>query len=417
MIELKYGREALHLEAPSSWTTHIVEARHPDTRILEDELLSSLDNPYGSKPFLQWIKDKKRILLIVSDITRYTGAERVLPILKEKFLAQKDVTVLFALGNHRKQTGEEQRSLVSDGIFESWPCIDHDCFDDEILTLLGTTTSGLEMKVNKHLHGADAIIVTGAISFHYLAGFGGGRKCIIPGVSGYRTILEAHKRVFNIDKPGKHELAQTGILAGNPMHDAIMEGIALIDRPMFLINTVFDDKKDLLGIFAGDIALSHEAGCAWYNEHFAVTVKEKCDVAVVSVGGFPKDIDFIQTHKALEHVKNAVKDGGTIILVGKCEDGIGNSYFMPWFDYPTIEAMEPHVRSSEKIYAQTAYSTRIKTNKFKVIMVSDLDDNDVLKMGMIPKKNLNVAIESVGGKGHILCYVIPEGSKTLIIQP
>ena len=99
------------------------------------------------------------------------------------------------------------------------------------------------MSINSLLLEADVTIVTGAVSFHYLAGFGRGRKCIIPGVAGYQTILDTHKRVFNRTGPGKHERAQTGILEGNPMHEAIMEGIALIDRPLFLINTIFDDTR------------------------------------------------------------------------------------------------------------------------------------------------------------------------------
>ena len=292
--------------------------------------------------------------------------------------------ILFALGNHRKHTEAEQRALVSDAVYETIPCVDHDCFNDGVLSPLGVTPSGLNVALNTMLFESDATIVTGAVSFHYLAGFGGGRKCIIPGIAAYQTILDAHKRVFNKDKPGKHVRAQTGVLEGNPMHEAIMEGIALIKKPLFLINTIFDDKKRLLNMFSGDMRQSHEAGCAWYNAHFSTTVPEKADVAVVSVGGYPKDIDFIQTHKALEHVRHAVKAGGTIILLGKCEDGVGNKYFMPWFDYPSIEAMEPHVRESDKVYSQTAYSTRLKAERYHIILVSDLEDDQVKKMGMTP---------------------------------
>jgi nickel-dependent lactate racemase len=414
-IDLKYGRGAVPFEVPHSWTTTYIEPRHPSTRPFEETLSASLSEPYGSPPLDQWLHNKETILIIVSDVTRYTGAERILPLLRDRFLTQTgEVRVLFALGNHRKQTEAERRGIVSDAIYEAWPCVDHDCFDEAALTSIGVTTSGMNVKVNTLLSTADAIIVTGAISFHYLAGFGGGRKCIIPGISGYETILDAHRRVFNTDKPGKHLRAQTGTLEGNPMHEAIMEGIRLIDKPLFLINTILDDKKNALGIFSGGMEQSHTAGCAWYNDHFATTVDEKADVVVVSVGGYPKDIDFIQTHKALEHAKHAAKDGGTIILLGKCEDGIGNPHFMPWFEYPSIEVMEPYVRQSDKIYSQTAYSTRIKTERYRVVLVSDLEASLVRKMGMTPKATLQEALGSLDTGAPLVCHVIPEGSKTLV---
>ena len=413
-LELKYGKGVMPFEVPSSWQISFIDHGHPGPRPFEETLLSSLTDPCGLPPLGGELAGAD-VLIIVSDVTRYTGAERVLPVIQREFLGCAARTrVLFALGNHRKQTESERRGLVSDGVYEAFPCIDHDCFDEKGLSSIGTTPTGLSVSINSLLLEADVTIVTGAVSFHYLAGFGGGRKCIIPGVAGYQTILDTHKRVFNRTGPGKHERAQTGILEGNPMHEAIMEGIALIDRPLFLINTIFDDKKNLLNIFSGDIRQSHERGCAWYNEHFSTTVAEKADVVIVSVGGYPKDIDFIQTHKALEHAKHAAKNGATIILLGQCADGIGNPYFLPWFDYPSIEAMEPAVRQADKVYAQTAYSTRIKAEAFNIVLVSDLPEADVGKMGMTPKRTLDEALSTLDRGKEILCHVMPEGSKTLV---
>lgn len=413
-FDLKYGTEVVPFEPPKAWTISLADHEHSSPRSLEESLIASCEAPYGSAPLDDWIAGKD-VLVIVSDITRYTGADLFLPVLQRRFFpAAKRVRILFALGNHRKQTEAERRTLVSNAIYETIPCVDHDCFNQDVLSPLGVTPSGLKVALNSMLFESDATIVTGAVSFHYLAGFGGGRKCIIPGIAAYQTIVDAHKRVFNTDKPGKHPLAQTGILEGNPMHEAIMEGIALIKNPLFLINTIFDDKKRLLNVFSGDIKLSHEAGCAWYHEHFSTVVPEKADVAVVSVGGYPKDIDFIQSHKALEHARHAVKAGGTIILLGKCGDGVGNKYFMPWFEYPSIGAMEPYVRESDKVYSQTAYSTRLKAERYHIILVSDLEDDQVKKMGMTPQKTLAAALASLPREKELLCCVMPEGSKTLV---
>jgi len=413
-LDLKYGRGVMPFEVPPPWEISLIDHKHPRPRPFEETLLESCSHPVRTEPLVSQTAGKD-VLVIVSDVTRYTGAELILPLLLREFLGHASrARVLFALGNHRKQTEAERRALVSDNVFAAMACIDHDCFDEKGLSSIGTTPSGLSVKINSLLLEADATIVTGAVSFHYLAGFGGGRKCVIPGVAGYQTILDTHKRVFNRDMPGKHERAQTGVLEGNPMHEAIMEGIALIDRPLFLINTIFDDRKDLLNIFSGDVRLSHEAGCAWYNEHFSTTVTEKADVVVVSVGGYPKDIDFIQTHKALEHAKHAAKEGGTIVVLGQCEDGVGNPYFLPWFDYPSIEAMERAVREADKVYAQTAYATRLKAEAFNVVLVSDLAEDDVRRMGMMPKRSLNEALSTLDTGSGLLCHVMPEGSKTLV---
>ena len=413
-FDLKYGRDVVSFEPPRAWTVSLIDHKRPFVRPFEETLVASTVAPYGSPPLEDWVVGKD-VLVIVSDVTRYTGADLLLPLLQRRFLHRaRRARILFALGNHRKHTEAEQRALVSDAVYETIPCIDHDCFNERVSSPLGVTPSGLKVALNTMLLESDAAIVTGAVSFHYLAGFGGGRKCIIPGIAAYQTILDVHKRVFNKDGPGKHPRAQTGVLEGNPMHEAIMEGIALIEKPLFLINTIFDDKKRLLNIFSGDMKQSHEAGCAWYHEHFSTTVAERADVAVVSVGGYPRDIDFIQSHKALEHVRHAVKAGGTIILLGKCEDGVGNKYFMPWFDYPSSEAMEPHVRESDKVYGQTAYATRLKAERCHIILVSDLEDDQVKKMGMTPHGSLEEAVASLPRDRELLCCVMPEGSKTLV---
>jgi nickel-dependent lactate racemase len=413
MSQLRCGRGTVSFDLPRRWIATTLEPKHPPPLPLEETLLTCLSRPVGEKPLKEWLQGKE-VLVIVPDVTRYMGAESLLPVLCEQFLKECDANIIFALGNHRKQTDAERRGIVSDVVYERFPCMDHDCFDPAVLTTLGSTLSGLEIRVNQALLKKECAIVLGSISFHYLAGYGGGRKAIFPGISGYDTLLGIHKKVFLPDKPGKHPKARPGILDGNPMHEETMAALGLVRTPLFLINTVVDDEKHLLNIFAGDVRQAHSAGCDWYAGHFGVRVDKKADVAIVSAGGFPKDIDFIQTHKALDHAQAAVKDGGTIILVGKCEDGIGNPHFMKWFDYPTAEEMEPFVRESDKVYAQTAYATRVKAERCKVLLVSDLEDQDVRKMGLVPARSLEDALGTLDTGTELLCYIIPEGSKTVI---
>jgi nickel-dependent lactate racemase len=413
MSVLKCGRGDIQVTLPENWQTQILEPKHPPHMPLEEALERALSFPVGEKPLYEWLPGRD-ILLIVPDTTRYMGAESVLPLLCDKYLKECNIEILFALGNHRKQTEAERRSIVSDGVYEKVPCLDHDCFDASGLASLGRTQSGLEIRVNSRLLKKDGAILLGSISFHYLAGYGGGRKALFPGISGYDTLLGVHKKVFLPDSPGKHPRVRPGIMGGNPMHEELMAALALVPPPLFLINTVVDDERNFLNVFAGNVTEAHRTGCEWYGDHFGVKAPDKADVVIVSAGGYPKDIDFIQTHKALDHAQAAVKDGGCIILIGKCEDGIGNPYFLPWFDYPTSVEMEPFVRESDKVYAQTAYATRLKAERFKVMFVTDLHEADVRKMGMTPARSLPDAIASVDVGRDVLCYIIPEGSKTLI---
>ncbi len=413
MHALKCGRGEIPLALPENWETRILEPKHPPHRPLEEALATALSSPVGEKALQEWLPGRD-ILLIVPDTTRYMGAESVLPLLCDRYFKECNLEILFALGNHRKQTEAERRSIVSDGVYEKVPCLDHDCFDASTLASLGRTPSGLEIRVNSKLLRKEGAILLGSISFHYLAGYGGGRKALFPGISGYDTLLGVHKKVFLPDSPGKHPKVRPGIMDGNPMHEELMAALALVPIPLFLINTVVDDEKHFLNLFAGNVTEAHRAGCNWYGDNFGVKVTDKADVVIVSAGGYPKDIDFIQTHKALDHAQAAVKDGGSIILIGKCEDGIGNPYFLPWFNYPTAEEMEPFVRESDKVYAQTAYATRLKSERFSVMFVTDLDEADVRKMGMTPAGSLQDAIKSVDVGRDVLCYIIPEGSKTLI---
>jgi nickel-dependent lactate racemase len=412
---LKYGKGALNFEVPHNWQTTVLKHSNPEHVPLSDTLAQALENAIGEKPFREWSKQFRNVLIVVPDVTRYAGMEQVLPILFNEYLQGIEARIIFALGNHRKQSVEEMKGIVSGSVYRSVQCFDHDCFNNNILSLIGQTSSGLEITVNEALVNADAAIITGSINFHYLAGFGGGRKSIFPGIAGYETILGIHKKVFREDKLGKHDLAKSGILKGNPMHEEIMEAVGFIKTPLYLINTVVDDKKNFLTILAGDIREAHLAGCSWYRDHYAVKIEERADIAIVSSGGFPKDINFIQSHKAIEHAMGAVKDNGVVIVNGKCEDGLGNQDFLRWFEYASIAEMEPHVRASDKVYAQTAYATRCKAARCNILLVSDLPDDQTTKMGLTPHRTVQEAIDSVDDGKRKLCYIIPDGSNTLIV--
>jgi len=413
MRYLKFGRTTLPLWVPENWRTTDVQARKEESFLtLEDLFFSSVENPVKERPLSQWIKDFEKILIIVPDVTRYAGVDLILPLLFNKYLKGKDVQILFALGNHRKHKEDEKKEILGEEIYNKFPSYDHDCFSFSSLSFFGKTKSGVPVFINSLVRGAEGIIVIGSINFHYLAGFGGGRKIVIPGVAGYETIIGVHRKVFG--EKGRHELSRPGVLDGNPMHEEIMSGLRLIDKPFFLINTVVDERK-IIAIFSGDLKEAHMLGCLWYLNRYGVKIKKKADVIITSPGGHPADINFIQTHKAIEHAFPGIKKNGYLVVVGTCEDGIGNERFLDFFDYGSSEEMEKIARVSDKVYSQTAYATKLKAEYCNILLVSMLEESSVLRMGLIPKKDIGGAIEMVDDGSEKDCYVLYEGSKTLLI--
>ncbi len=411
---LKYGKSLVRFSIPLKWKTLDLKVKkrralHP----LEEVFFKQLESPIGERPFSSWIKDFKKVLVVVPDITRYAGVNLLLPLLCEKYLLDKDVTILFAIGNHRKHSEEEKKEILTEDIYRAFPSLDHDCYSTSSLSFFGMTKSGIPIYLNSALSYADCAILFGSINFHYLAGFGGGRKAIIPGIAGYETIIGVHRMVFS--EKGKHPMAKPGVLAGNPMHEEIMSGIRNVNKPLFLINTVVDDSK-IVAIFSGNIEHAHIFGCNWYLKRYSVKLKEKADVVIASCGGYPKDINFIQTHKTIEHAVRSVKSGGFLIVLGACQDGIGDDYFLKFFDYGSSEEMEKVVKESDKVYSQTAYATKLKAEYCKIVLVSELPENWVLKMGLIPKKNIDDAILLADCGKEKTCYIVHDGSKLLLLH-
>ena len=327
-LELKYGSSNQCADLPFApcWL-------RPKTLTPQDprELIrTALRQPIASQPLEQIIKPGESVVIVTSDITRYTGSEIYLPILVEELnrigVADEQISILIALGIHRRQTAAEHRKILG-SVYGRIAVFDHDCDDPDQLVELGQTTGGLPVVLNRRTVEADRLIVTGTVGFHYFAGFGGGRKGLVPGIAGRTTCMQSHFAVFNPPHiGGKQPLATTGSLEGNPVHQNLLQA-ARLAAPDFLLNTVLSPQKQLLAAFCGDLEQAHLAGCALVRELFQVSLPQAADLAIVSCGGEPKDINFIQAQKALDYGCRAVREGGIIILLAACRDGFGHPTF------------------------------------------------------------------------------------------
>ncbi|MBT1071991.1 nickel-dependent lactate racemase [Pelotalea chapellei] len=406
---LKYGSASFPLNLPSHRLAGVIEPALDLPSTSPREIISrALDE---CQAIIAGFNPGEKVVIVTSDITRYTGSEIYLPLLVERLNRQgipdKDIQVLIALGIHRSQTSHEHEKILGP-LYGRVKVIDHDCDDPRNLVVLGKTGNGIEVSINRRAVEADRLILTGVIGFHYFAGFGGGRKSVMPGIASRQACMASHFAVLNpLPGSGKNPLATTGTLENNPVHHAMLEACAMA-KPAFIFNTVLSLDKRIIAAYAGHWQTAHEAGCRFYQKHFAYPVDSKADMVIVSCGGFPKDINFIQAHKSMEYASQALCDGGVMILLAECRDGFGNETFFNWFQHKRLDEFEAALRACYEINGQTAYSTLQKAQRFKVILVSRLSSHQVESMGMMPATSLDEALNMAEG-------MLPEGWKVLVM--
>jgi nickel-dependent lactate racemase len=415
-MELKYGSTSFSIKLPPEHLAGVIVSSPKISAESPAEIVNTaLDN---CNCVLSSYKTGEKVVIVTSDITRYTGSEIYLPQLLERLNRQgildDDIEILIALGIHRKQTEQEHQKILGQ-LYGRIRVSDHECDDTESLAFIGTTVNGVEVSINRKAVEADHLILTGTVSFHYFAGFGGGRKSVLPGIASRKACMASHFAVLNPGEgTGKNRLATTGNLRENPVHNTMMEGCAFA-KPDFILNTVLTADKKIIAAFAGDWREAHEAGCLYYLANFAYPLQEKADLVIASCGGFPKDINLIQAHKSMEYASKSIKDGGVMILLAECRDGFGNSTFFNWFRHKSLEEFEAGLRANYEINGQTAYSLMQKAQRFKIILVSQFSVQQVEEMGLIPAQTLDEAMNLAKGilPTEWSCYLMPEAGTVL----
>jgi len=280
----------------------------------------ALRHPVESPPLAEKVKPGDKVAVVHSDITRATPNDRILPVLLAELeaagIARGDITLLNALGTHRRQTEAELRTMLGDQIVESYRCLQHDAWDDANLVSLGETSLGHPVRVNRHYLKADVRILTGFIEPHLFAGFSGGPKAVLPGLSGAESVLTNHGRDMIA-----HPQATWGITEGNPIWEEMRE-MALRTDPTFLLNVALNAQGEITSVFAGDMLAAHAAGCAFVRESAMVAVDEPYDIVITTNSGYPLDQNLYQSVKGMSAAAQIVRQGGSIIIAAACEDGV-----------------------------------------------------------------------------------------------
>jgi lactate racemase len=394
-MELSYGRESL-LFAGDAARFQALEMEAGESRPLSDvEVGQALDAPINSPPLEEIIAAGETVLIVVSDATRASGSAQVVNLLVRRLIesgvSPSDINIIFATGIHRAVTLAEKRELLTPFIVQRIKTLDHDALDRTRMVQMGRTEGGTSIEVNRALKEHRHVILTGAIGFHYFAGFTGGRKSICPGLASAQTIEATHMLALDFERGGRRAGVGTGLLEGNAVHEEC-ERVAALIAPSFLINTVVDERGRAVRVYAGDWRAAFRQGCAQYLAEHSVRIAEKRPLVLASCGGFPWDINLIQAHKSLDMAAHACREGGDIVLLAECADGLGRADFLKWFDASDSRALEQRLRNAYEVNGQTAWSLLVKAEKFRVHLVSKLPDEDVRQMRMQPARTIDEAL-------------------------
>ena len=358
--------------------------------------------------FEDFMKLPGSVLVIVNDGTRPTPTRFILDAIG-KDLEKAGASFLVATGSHRGPT-EKEYSFI----FGSW----YEVFKDRVyvhdskamddMDYYGKTSSGTELYLNKLVAQAGKVLVIGSVEPHYFAGYTGGRKAFLPGVAAYCSIEQNHKLALSSE-------ACLLALDGNPVHEDLMEAAALIKAPVYSIMTVLDRNHEIDSVCAGDLKTSFEDAVKAAEAIFTVPLEEKADI-VVTVAPYPMDVDLYQSQKAMESAKLALREGGTMILVSACREGIGGEAFARLLSSAsTLDDVMKKIEEGYKLGYHKAAKMVDAFRRFTVQAYTELDDSILSSIFITPVRDIQKALDDAIAKYGPDSKVVfmPDGSVTV----
>jgi nickel-dependent lactate racemase len=404
-VDLLYGHKRLELDVASDGRCFsILEPRRSNIDVVQ----LALAVPFDSPRLRDLVHVGQKIVIVTSDITRPCPSERLLPPVMDELSAagiqDEDVTVVFALGSHRKQTEKEREMLVGRAMAARLCCIDS---DPNQTVYLGRTSRGTPIEIFEPVAQADVRIVLGNVEPHYFAGYSGGAKALVPGVCSIQTIRSNH--AWMVDPR-----ACAGRIEDNPVRLDIEEGAALVGID-FMLNVVLDSAKNIVVAAAGNPTTAHRWACKVVDAVSMTPIQSLADIIIVSAGGYPKDINMYQAQKALDNAAVAVKPGGQIIWVAECPEGLGNQTFEQWMVGSTPAQILERIQKDFVLGGHKAAAIAQVLQKASILLVSDLPDELVRACSMEPFADVDAAFRTALHRAGDCpsITVIPEGAAVL----
>ena len=413
-VKLPYGENYITANLPVANTKYVLEPKYLQGCKSEPvSIRQALRNPIGCSGLRSLVRKSDKVVIITTDNTRHCPDNRILPVIIEELetvLPKQNITIVVALGLHPPLNKEELASKLGSEIVENYAVKNHN--PDQAIQL-GITSRGNAVEVLREVVEADFRISTGFIEPHFFAGYSGGRKSIMPGVSSTRAIGHNHR--FEMIQ---HQNARAGVLDGNPVHEDMVEQ-AKMAKLDFIVNVLLNKERQITYVFAGNPWLAHEMGCAAEREMVQVEMDRKVDISIVSNGGAPADLDFYQTVKGVDTASQITRDGGIIIVASACSRGLGSEDFI---------ALHASARSPGEVLetlSKTSHTgggwqnlilARAQLNH-TIYLLSNMKDSIVGQMMVTPiptiEEGLDKAFKVLGKNAEIA--VIPEGPLVLPI--
>ena len=415
-VSLAYGRGHLDIDLPAECTTVIEPAHIPGLADERAAVVAALDHPLAAVALRGQITASTRIVIVHTDITRATPNDRLIPwilaYLESAGATRENITLLNGLGTHRPNTQAELETMLTREVVANYRCLNHEPENDEAFVQLGVTRSGVPALINKHLVEADVRIITGFIEPHFFAGFSGGPKGIMPGVAALRTVMSNHGAT-NIGDPR----STFGITEGNPIWEE-MRDIALRVGASFLVNLALNERREITGIFAGDLIAAHKVGIEFVRAGAMQKVRHAFDLVVTTNSGYPLDMNLYQAVKGMRAADLIVRDGGTVIIAAECCEG--------------VPANSPHDQLLRSVGSSEELLRKLETPGFvwpegwqgqiqsliqrraEIQLYTALDDATVRAAHLIPCRDISAVVrEKVDANPALRIAVLPQGPLTI----
>jgi lactate racemase len=418
-IKLAYGREGLWIDLPDDAPVTVIEPRFvpglPDERVA---IVQALRAPRDTPPLRDLAGPDDTVAIVFSDLTRPMPNDRALPPLLDDLTAAgvpaEQIVLINALATHRPQTEAELRGMLGDGIVDRYRVIQHEArSDDDNLVPVATNHAGRPVRVHRAYVEASVRILTGFIEPHFFAGFSGGPKAVLPGIADAEAILDNHGPDM-IAHPG----ATWAVTGGNPIWEEMLK-VALATQPSFVLNVTLNQRRQITGIFAGDLQAAHRAGAEFVRGTALQPLAEPFDVVITSNSGYPLDLNLYQAVKGMSAAAGIVKPGGDIVVAAECWDGIpdhGEYKRLLWAADSPQDLLEtvmvPGFRCQDQWEAQIQAQIQLKARVH--VYADGLSGEELRRALVIPCRSIEETVARIRQDNPAATVaVLPDGPQTV----
>lgn len=414
-LQLPFGHSDLSVQLPADNLLGVVapldEERTSGAPALEGiaAVRAALAHPIGTQRLRSLARPGQKVVVITSDLTRPCPSTQLLPLVLDELAAagvpETDVTVVVALGLHRRMTDRELEAAVGPDVYQRVDVINHDPSDT---VYLGKTPIGTPVAFFRPVVEADLRVCLGNLELHYFAGYSGGAKALFPGCASAATVTANHAMMVRPE-------AVAGRIEGNPVRADIEAGASLLGID-FILNVIVEGHERIVGAVAGEVTAAHQEGCRMVAQRGVVKIPKKADIVLVSAGGYPKDVNLYQAQKALDNASHAVRPGGIIILVAECREGLGNRTFETWMrEASSVDDVLARIQREFVLGGHKAAAIAAVLKQARVLLVSALPAETARCCYLEPFDDLESALQTaLGAMGPAAgVIVMPQGGSVL----